>query len=79
MTVDEAVAKGIDKIRKPIWINKDDHIKLDIINGTRGPWVHFYSPVNVPVGNKNPVSIIYEGDSATDWEEYKPVSPERKE
>jgi hypothetical protein len=55
----EAARKGVDRLRLPIWANKMDHLKIDIINGELGPWGHLYSPINVGVNGKDPVSFIF--------------------
>lgn len=46
ISIEDAAAKGIERIRKEIWANPMDHLKIDIIGGCPGPWVHLYSPAN---------------------------------
>lgn len=73
MTIDEAIKKGIFKLRLEIWAAPEDHIELyDAGDGRIGPWVKFYSPLNEPVGNDNPVTLpVWEMEREKDWVEYK--------
>lgn len=72
MTINEAIKNNINKIRKPYWVNKNEYIKLDILeNGIYGPWAHFYSSNNNSIGLTNPVNILWLQDNSKDWEEYK--------
>lgn len=61
ISLHEAVAAGIDKVRTPRWIMSDDYLKIDIIeqDGERmmGPWFHLYSPMNEMINGRNPVDL----------------------
>jgi hypothetical protein len=58
ISIREAAASGIDRIRKPVWSCRGDHLKLDIIDGQSGPWVHFFAPINKPLFQNDPMDII---------------------
>jgi hypothetical protein len=58
ISIKQAAAQGISLIRKPNWVNPADHLKIDIIDGKPGPWVHLYSPVNEMINGRNPVGIL---------------------
>ena len=58
ISINHAVSMGIERIRKPAWANDMDHIKIDIIDGELGPWVHVYSPYNLTINGVDPVDII---------------------
>lgn len=59
LCVAEAAAKGIERIRLSKWANPMDHLKIDIIEGRPGPWLHLYSPINVGCNGKDPVSFVW--------------------
>lgn len=50
---------GIERLRKPIWANPLDHLKIDIIDGRLGPWMHLYAPFNDEVNGRDPVDILW--------------------
>lgn len=58
ISINQAVDLGIDRLRKPMWANKCDHLKIDILDGELGPWIHIYSPSNELVNGRDPVSIL---------------------
>jgi hypothetical protein len=83
ISINAAAAQGITYLRKSIWAIRLDHLKIDILNGTPGPWVHLYSPFNKVCNGMDPVGIfcftldyddpeweVYEGPLA-DSDEYK--------
>jgi len=45
MTLHEAAAKGIARVRLPHWADPGDYVKIDIIDGHLGPWGQLYAPV----------------------------------
>lgn len=45
MTIDEAAAKGISRLRKDIWSSKVCYLKIDIIKGVSGPWFKLYDRI----------------------------------
>lgn len=64
ISINEAAARGIERLRKPIWATPLDHLKIDIIDGRPGPWLHLYCPFNRECNGRDPVDIlgILEGD-----------------
>ena len=58
ISINQAASKGIDRLRKPNWSDTDDHLKIDIIDGKVGPWLHFYSTLNEHINGRNPVDIL---------------------
>jgi hypothetical protein len=58
ISINEAAATGVDRIRLDVWANKHDHIQLDILDGRPGPWFKLWSPTNEPIGAKNPQTIF---------------------
>lgn len=70
MTLKEAAAKGIAYVRKPIWADPKDYVKLDLIGGLHGPWGHLYSPLQKVIGEPTPQDFLLIEDNSTDWETY---------
>jgi hypothetical protein len=68
ISIVEAAAAGIDKLRKPNWANPMDHLKIDIVNGEPGPWGHLYSPANEEINGRNPVDLLLH---KREWREEK--------
>lgn len=58
ISINEAAARGIEKLRQPRWASPDEYLKIDIIDGKAGPWGHFYSPYNVTMNGRNPVDML---------------------
>ena len=56
--MNDAAAAGIDKLRKPEWINPRDYMTIDIHYGEAGPWAHLYSEVNQQINGRNPVDML---------------------
>jgi hypothetical protein len=56
ISIREAAARGIEKVRDPHW-HHGDYIKIDIIDGAPGPWLHLYSPLNVRLHGRDPYSF----------------------
>ena len=57
MTMEEAAARGIDRVRDWRWAGAMDHAKIDIIDGKPGPWAHLYRPCNVELNGRDPVDV----------------------
>jgi len=57
ISLTEAAAKGIDRVRKPIWASAEDHFKLDIFDGELGPWIHLFAPFNKECNGRDPFDI----------------------
>lgn len=56
ISIREAAAQKIDRIRQPHWANPLDHLKIDVLeDGTIGPWMHLYAPSN----GVNPVDLLW--------------------
>jgi hypothetical protein len=63
LSVNEAAARGIERLRKPIWANKLDHLKIDIVDGKPGPWLYLWAPFNTECNGRDPVeSFAYQWD-----------------
>lgn len=58
ISINQAAARGIDKLRSPKWANPNDYLKIDIVEGKPGPWLHLYSPINIDVNGRNPVDFL---------------------
>lgn len=58
ISINEAVKMGHPRLRKPIWANPLDHMKIDIIDGQMGPWLHLYAPFNVALNQRDPVDML---------------------
>lgn len=57
ISIRQAAARGISRLRMPQWASNFDHLKIDIINGEPGPWAHLYSPSNISINGRDPVDI----------------------
>lgn len=44
LSINEAAGRGIDKLRKPVWAHPEAYVKIDIIDGQAGPWLHLHVP-----------------------------------
>ena len=63
----EAAAKGIERVRDPCWADPLDHLNIDIIRGDRlGPWLHLYCPMNKSLNGKDPYNFIPAIDTSVD-------------
>jgi hypothetical protein len=65
MSLKECAKLGISRVRQPNWSHKMDHIEIHIVRdaagnptGQYGPWLKLYSPFNVPINDKDPVSFL---------------------
>lgn len=78
ISIKEAASQGITLLRRPIWANPLDHLKIDIVDGQPGPWGHLYAPFNMECNGRDPVDIItiagvngiYLDTSKREWEAY---------
>jgi hypothetical protein len=72
ISINEAAARGIERLRKPVWANPFDHLKIDVLDGRPGPWVHLYAPFNKKCNGRDPVSfLIFNHDpDAKDFQPY---------
>ncbi len=63
ISINEAAAQDIARVRKPIWSNPLDHVKIDIIDRKPGPWLHLWCPFNRECNGRDPVdSFAYQWD-----------------
>lgn len=76
LSINEAIAKGIARLRLDNWASPKDHLEFYITgSGAPGPWVNLWSDDNEAIGQKNPQQILITtiGDlDATVWREYTP-------
>lgn len=75
ISMNEAAARGIARLRKPVWSDPFDHIKIDIFEGKPGPWMHLYAPFNKECNGRDPVDIVWViqfGKEAADSREFVP-------
>jgi hypothetical protein len=59
ISLNQAAAGGVERIRKPIWANPMDHFRLHIIDGKPGPWLHLHAPFNAECNGRDPVDILW--------------------
>lgn len=81
ISIKEAATQRIDRLRQPQWIQPEDHIKLDLVNGSLGPWIHLYAPFNEECNGRDPVDILGVGYDLTQksWLPYTGVMPDSDE
>ena len=58
ISINDAVKMGHVRLRKPVWANALDHLKLDLFDGHMGPWIHLYAPFNKECNGRDPVDIL---------------------
>ncbi len=60
ISINEAAKQGICRLRKEVWSDPCDHLKLDLIGseGGLGPWFHLYAPFNLRCNGRDPVDIL---------------------
>jgi hypothetical protein len=61
----QAARMGIERLRKPIWASPLDHVKIDIVGGELGPWMHLFAPFNQECNGRDPIDICWQLQS--DW------------
>jgi len=59
ISLKEAAATGIERVRQPNWANPFDHIKIDIVDGEVGPWLHLFAPFNLECNGRDPVDCLW--------------------
>ena len=81
ISIKEAAAWGIERVRKPIWQNSLDHVKIDIVEGAPGPWLHLWCPFNTECNGRDPVDVLaYQWDlSVPEFEPYTGPLPSSEE
>lgn len=81
-SINEAAAYGWERLRKPIWANPLDHLKIDLMAGSVGPWAHLYCPFNQECNGRDPVDILwimYEDRDKRMWVKYEGPLPDSHE
>ena len=73
ISIEEAAASGIKRLKKPIWQSEYAHIELEIFDKTLGAWIKFYDPLNKMINGRDPVelSCLTLELSARAWEPYE--------
>jgi hypothetical protein len=81
ISIQDAAARGIERVRKPIWADPLDHIKIDIVEGKPGPWLHLWCPFNKECNGRDPVdAFAYQWDlSVAEFEPYDGPLPQSDE
>jgi hypothetical protein len=76
ISINEAAARGIERLRKPIWATPEDHVKIDITKGKPGIWAHLYSPFNKECNGRDPIDTLipHWGEDAAKEKAFVPYS-----
>lgn len=59
ISIADAAANGIERVRLPHWANPLDHLKIDIVDGKPGPWLHLFAPFNKECNGRDPVDFLW--------------------
>jgi len=75
MTIQQLLAAGHIRVRRPIWAFPDDYLLLDAKTG----FGHLYSPVQLELGYDRPQTVPFQDDGGDEWEAYtgEPAPDER--
>lgn len=79
ISIEQAAARGIERLRLSRWANPMDHIKISILMGSPGPWVKLYCPINEAMNGRDPVEMLIMNFLPTTdpvWDEYKGPLPD---
>lgn len=84
LSIRDAAMRGVKRLRKPQWRDPLDHVKIDIIDGRPGPWLHLYSPFNTECNMRDPVEMLIcsfgaDADMAQEFVEYEGPPPDSDE
>ena len=76
ISINEAIDRGITKVRLPIWATLSDHLEFHITeSGHVGPWVKLWSIHNEICEQENPHILLYmyvvKDPSVIEWEIYE--------
>lgn len=76
MSLKEAKARGIKRVRQTIWANPLDHLQIG-----EGIWLHQWCPFNKECNGRDPVDILqFQMDmDAQEWEAYTGPLPDSAE
>lgn len=58
LSINEAIKKGISRLRKPAWSNYCDHLQLTLLRGGLDQSIKIYSPFNRTYHARDPVIIL---------------------
>lgn len=58
ISIVEAAELGVERLRLSKWADPMDHIKIDIIDGKPGPWIHLWCPFNKECNGRDPVDQL---------------------
>lgn len=75
-SINEAVAQGITRVRKPIWAEPLDQLHIG-----PGIWMHLYSPSNKAINGRDPVDIMklgYDMDEKV-WVQHEWPTPDSED
>jgi len=78
----QAAKLGVERLRKPVWADPLDHLKIDIVNGDLGPWAHLFAPFNQECNGRDPVDLLWAIALDPDAKEFVPYDgpmPEAEE
>lgn len=59
ISLNDAAARGIERLRQSMWADPLAHLKIDIIDGQPGPWVHLFDPFNYECNGRDPVDVLW--------------------
>ena len=67
LTLKEAEAQGVQRVRKPIWVNPLCHLLIG-----PGIWLYLFDPFNQECNGRDPLGILkfQEGVDLPQWEPY---------
>jgi hypothetical protein len=71
ISLKQAEALGIERVRKTIWANQLDHLHIG-----HGVWMHLYCPFNQECNGRDPVDMLKFQVDAKEWEtkEWEPYA-----
>ena len=80
ISIKEAEAQGLERVRKPIWADPLDHLHIRP-HGKPGLWTHLYCPFNKECNGRDPVELLkFQLDQdAKEWEPYTGALPDSDE
>ncbi len=59
ISIADAAKLGIERVRLTKWANPLDHLKIDIVEGKPGPWLHLFAPFNKECSGRDPVNFLW--------------------
>lgn len=69
LTLREAAAEGIERLRRPIWAHPMDHIRMSARAGTVPLFIYLFCPFNQECNGRDPVEIFLGGPIGYDIDE----------